>query len=69
MAKLIKFFEIRAEILVPKFTRAEVRLPGIKLEIKNNTNSEFIEYKITWTATRYLFLLSLTFQSLSEKAW
>ena len=28
MSKLIKFFEIRAEVLVPKFTRAEVRLPA-----------------------------------------
>ena len=25
--KLMKFFEIGAEVLVPKFTRAEVRLP------------------------------------------
>ena len=25
----MKFFEICAEVLVPKFTRAEVRLPGL----------------------------------------
>ena len=28
VSKLMKFFEICAEVLVPKFTRAEVRLPG-----------------------------------------
>ena len=26
----MKFFEIRAEVLLPKFTRAEVRLPENK---------------------------------------
>ena len=30
----MKFFEICAEVLVPKFTRAEVRLPGPDLTIK-----------------------------------
>ena len=28
MPKLVKFFEICAEVLVPKLSRAEVRLPG-----------------------------------------
>ena len=27
----MKFFEICAEVLVPKFTRAELRLPGLGL--------------------------------------
>ena len=31
----MKFFEICAEVIVPKFTRAEVRLPVINLELKN----------------------------------
>ena len=29
----MKFFEIGAEVLVPKFTRAEVRLPDSDLEL------------------------------------
>ena len=46
----MKFFEIGAEVLVPKFTRAEVRLPVSKLDSmvwnKTHLDSSYISGNI-----------------------
>ena len=49
--KLMKFTEICAEVLVPKFTRAEVRLPGQRVLYNKILRLHFFHWSISNTSS------------------
>ena len=53
LPKLMKFSEICADVLVPKFTAAEVRLPGV-----NNWDTKSIKAKSLNVFAMHLIILT-----------